>query len=194
MSIDRALTDSELLYRSSLASVLLKRDLYITPISVFRQQLHCDVGNIVFAEEGDEVVIDRSNVVFVDDFTAAALQFVFQSRQCVLSDILKPAGRLRESILLFVVSGVISAISDLFRFVKVSFTRAKSIPFASLELDPIVPDATLDSLIHRQFVRDNVGSICHERQSTRTLSGGKVCYECAMGFSREGKLKPHNYQ
>ena len=33
-----------------------------------------------------------------------------------------------------------------------------------------------------------------ERQSTRTLSGGKVCYECAMGFSREGKLKLHNYQ
>ena len=22
----------------------------------------------------------------------------------------------------------------------------------------------------------------------------KVCYECAMGFSREGKLKLHNYQ
>ena len=62
-------------------------------------------------------------------------------------------------------------------------------PFASLELDPIVPDATLDSLIHRQFVRDDVGSICHERQSTRTYSGGKVCYECAMGFSRERKYK-----
>ena len=77
MSIDRALTDSELLYRSSLASVLLKRDLYITPISVFRQQLHCDVGNIVFAEEGDEVVIDRANVVFIDDFTTAAFEFVF---------------------------------------------------------------------------------------------------------------------
>ena len=72
MSIDRALADSELLYLSSLASVLLKRDLYITPVCVFRQQLYCDVGNIVFAEEGDEVVIDRSNVVFVDDFAAAA--------------------------------------------------------------------------------------------------------------------------
>lgn len=48
--------------------------------------------------------------------------------------------------------------------------------------------------VNRQFVRDNIGSICHERQSTRTLSGGKVCYECAMGFSREGKLKLHNYQ
>ena len=57
-----------------------------------------------------------------------------------------------------------------------------------------MPDATLDSLIHRQFVRDNIGSICHERQSTRTLSGGKVCYECAMGFSREGKYKFYNYQ
>ena len=43
--------------------------------------------------------------------------------------------------------------------------------------------------VNRQFVRDNIGSICHERQSTRTLSGGKVCYECAMGFSRAGKLK-----
>lgn len=48
--------------------------------------------------------------------------------------------------------------------------------------------------VNRQFVRDNIGSICHERQSTRTLSGGKVCYECAMGFLREGKLKLHNYQ
>ena len=168
MSIDRALTDSELLYLSSLASVFLKRDLYITPVSVFRQQLHCDVGNVVFAEEGDEVVIDRANVVFVDDFTAAALEFVFESRQCVLSDILKLASRLRESILLFVVSGVVSAISDLFRCFKVSFTRAKSIPFASLEFDSMVPDATFDSLIHRQFIRDDVGSICHERQSTRT--------------------------
>ena len=72
MCIDRALTDSELLYLSRQATVLLKRDLYITPVSVFRQQLHCDVGNIVFAEEGDEVVIDRANVVFVDDFAAAA--------------------------------------------------------------------------------------------------------------------------
>jgi hypothetical protein len=86
--------------------------LNITPVSVFRQQLHCDVGNIVFAEEGDEVVIDRANVVFVDDFTAASLEFVFQSRQCVLGDILKPASRLRESILLFVVSCVVSAMSD----------------------------------------------------------------------------------
>ena len=69
-----------------------------------------------------------------------------------------------------------------------------SLPFACLEFDSIVPDATLDSLIHRQFIRDNVGSICHERQSTRTLLGGKVCYECALGFSREEKLKLHNYQ
>ena len=101
---------------------------------------------------------------------------------------------MRESILLFGVSGVIGSISDLFSFVKVSFTRAESIPFASLELDPIVPDATFDSLIHSQFIGNDVGSICHERQSTRTLSGGKVCYECAMGFSRERKLKLHNYQ
>ena len=77
MSIDRALADSELLYLSSLASVLLQRNLNITPVSVFRQQLHCDVGNIVFAEEGYEVVIDRSNVVFVDDSAAATLEFVF---------------------------------------------------------------------------------------------------------------------
>ena len=48
--------------------------------------------------------------------------------------------------------------------------------------------------VNRQFVRDNIGSICHERQSTRTLSGGKVCYECAMGFSREEKFKLHNNQ
>ena len=67
-------------------------------------------------------------------------------------------------------------------------------PFASLKFDSIVPGATLDSLIHRQLVRDNVGSIYHERQSTRTLLGGKVCYECAMGILREGKLKLHNYQ
>ena len=77
MIIDRALADSELLYLSSLASVLLKRDLYITPVSVFSEMFDCDVGNIVFAEEGYEVVIDRSNVVFVDDFTAASLEFVF---------------------------------------------------------------------------------------------------------------------
>ena len=77
MSVDCALTDSELLNLSSFASVLLKRDLYITPVSILRQQLYCDVGNIVFAEEGDEVVIDRANVVFVDDFTAAAIEFVF---------------------------------------------------------------------------------------------------------------------
>ena len=50
-----------------------------------------------------------------------------------------------------------------------------------------MPDATLDSLIHRQFVRNNVGSICHEKQSTRTLSGGKVCYECAMDYEQEWK-------
>ena len=50
-----------------------------------------------------------------------------------------------------------------------------------------MPDATLDSLIHRQFVRDDVGSICHEKQSTRTLSGGKVCYECAMDYDQEWK-------
>ena len=122
MSIDRALTDSELLDLSSLASVLLKRDLNISPVSVFIEEFDCDIGNIVFAEEGDEVVIDRANVVFVDDFTAAAIEFVFQSRQCVLSDILKPASRLRESILLFVVSCVVSAISDLFRRFKVSFS------------------------------------------------------------------------
>ena len=96
--------------------------MYITPVSVFIEELDCDVGNIVFAEEGDEVVIDCSNIVFVDDFTAAAIEFVFQSRQCVLSDILKPASRLRESILLFVVSGVVSAISDLFCCFKVSLS------------------------------------------------------------------------
>ena len=50
-----------------------------------------------------------------------------------------------------------------------------------------MPDATFDSLIHRQFVRDNISSICHERQSTRTLSGGKVCYECAMDYDQEWK-------
>ena len=194
MSVDCALTDSELLYLSSLASVLLKRDLYITPVSIFIEEFDCDIGYIVFAEEGDEVVIDRANGVFVDDFTAASLEFVFESRQCLLSDILKLASGLRESILLFVVSGVISSIGDLFRCVKVSFTRAESIPFASLEFDPIVPDATFDSLIHRQFIRNDVGSICHKRQSTRTLWGGKVCYECAMGFSREGKYKPYKYQ
>ena len=72
MSVDCALTDSELLYLSSLASVLLQRDLNITPVSVFIEMFDCDVGNIVFAEEGDEVVIDRANVVFVDDFAAAA--------------------------------------------------------------------------------------------------------------------------
>ena len=77
MSIDRALADSELLYLSSLASVLLKRDLNISPVSVFIEEFDCDIGNIVFAEEGDEVVIDRANVVFVDDFTTAALEFVF---------------------------------------------------------------------------------------------------------------------
>jgi hypothetical protein len=49
-------------------------------------------------------------------------------------------------------------------------------------------------LIHRQFARNDVGSICHKRQSTRTLWGGKVCYECAMGFLREMKYKLHNYQ
>ena len=179
MSIDRALADSELLYLSSLASVLLKRDLYITPVSVFRHQLDCDVGNVVFAEEGDKVVIDRSNVVFVDDFTAAALEFVFESRQCVLSDILKLASRLRESILLFVVSGVIGSISDLFRRFKVSFTRAESIPFAGLEFDSIVPDATFDSLIHRQFVRNDVGSICHKKQIYWDLSES-LPEKCAM--------------
>ena len=72
MSVDRALADSELLYLSSLASVLLKRDLNISPVSVFVEEFKCDIGNIVFAEEGDEVVIDRANVVFVDDFAAAA--------------------------------------------------------------------------------------------------------------------------
>ena len=50
-----------------------------------------------------------------------------------------------------------------------------------------MPDATFDSLIQRQFVRDDVGSICHERQSTRTYSGGKVCYECAMDYEQEWK-------
>ena len=59
------------------ATVLLKRDLYITPVSVFIEMFDCDVGNIVFAEEGDEVVIDCSNIVFVDDFTAASIEFVF---------------------------------------------------------------------------------------------------------------------
>ena len=42
-------------------------------------------------------------------------------------------------------------------------------------------------MIHRQFVRDNVSNICHEMQSTRTLSGGKVCYECAMDYEQEWK-------
>ena len=57
MSVDCALTDSELLYLSSLASVLLKRDLNISPVSVFIEEFDCDIGNIVFAEEGDEVVL-----------------------------------------------------------------------------------------------------------------------------------------
>ena len=72
MCVDRALADLEDFGLGCLASVLLKRDLYITPVSVFRQQLHCDVGNIVFAEEGNQVVVDRANVVFIDDFTATA--------------------------------------------------------------------------------------------------------------------------
>ena len=97
------------------------------------------------------------------------------------------------SILLFVVSGVISSISDLFRFVKVSFSGAESIPVARLELDAIVPDAAFDTLIHRELAGNDVGRSCHERQSTRPRSEGKVCYECAMGFSREGELKLHNY-
>ena len=50
-----------------------------------------------------------------------------------------------------------------------------------------MPDATLDSLIHRQFARNDVGSICHKRQSTRTLWGGKVCYGCAMDYDQEWK-------
>ena len=72
MRVDSALADFEDFGLGCLASVLLKRDLDITPVSVFRQQLHCDVGNIVFAEERDQVVVDRSDVVFIDNFTAAA--------------------------------------------------------------------------------------------------------------------------
>ncbi len=59
-------------------------------------------------------------------------------------------------------------------------------PFASLELDPIVPDATLDSLIHRQFVRDNVGSICHEKAVYSDFIGRKSVLRVCYGiFERE---------
>ena len=72
-----------------------------------------------------------------------------------------PVCPLREAILLFLVSGIIGATSDVFRCFKVSFTRAESIPFARLELDAIVPDAAFDTLIHRELVGNNVGRFCH---------------------------------
>jgi len=42
-----------------------------------------------------------------------------------------------------------------------------------------VPDATFDSLIHRQFVRNDVGSICHKKQIYWDLSES-LPEKCAM--------------
>ena len=49
----------------------------ISPVSILSEQFDCDIGNIVFAEERDEIVINGSDVVFVDDFTAASIEFLF---------------------------------------------------------------------------------------------------------------------
>ena len=46
-------------------------------------------------------------------------------------------------------------------------------------------DTDGDGISDREDFDDNIGSICHERQSTRTLSVGKVCYECATSVLRD---------